>query len=88
MNLLSNTVITVYGKTSTWENFRGFRGFSAFRESFPVNVFAVAMHIVSRGQTFSSAQGVITFSAEERSGHVRLQCIHITQHYLANREAN
>ena len=64
MIMVSHYIYTVYGKTSAWENFRSFRGFSAFRESFPVNVFAVAMHIVSRGQTFSSAQKPRNFSSE------------------------
>ena len=32
---------TVYGKTFEGENFRGFRGFLANRESFPLESFAV-----------------------------------------------
>ena len=32
---------TVYGKTFEGENFRGFRGFVANRESFPLESFAV-----------------------------------------------
>ena len=34
-------VYTVYGKTFEGENFRGFRGFVANRESFPLESFAV-----------------------------------------------
>ena len=32
---------TVYGKTFEWENFRGFHGFLADRESFPLESLAV-----------------------------------------------
>ena len=51
----------------------------------------LAMHIVSCGQTSLSHRvlselGDITLSVEERSGHLKLQCMQITQHYLATQE--
>ena len=36
-----DTHATVYGKTFEWENFHGFRGFSANRKSFLLESFAV-----------------------------------------------
>ena len=39
--LFSYMLYTVYGKTFERENFRGFRGFLANRESFPLELFAV-----------------------------------------------
>ena len=32
--------VTIYGKTFKWENFRGFRGFLLYRESFTMNRLA------------------------------------------------
>ena len=41
VDILSQRLVTVYGKTFEGENFRGFRGFLGNRKSFPLESFAV-----------------------------------------------